>query len=285
MRFINTGVDNHYKVGIDGHQMMVVSIDLTPVQPYMADYVSLGVGQRFEAVVKANGNDTSGAYWLRAIPTTCASNRYDGLGTQNAIIRYAGSPAGLPTTKAVPPPLDCLDEPAEKTIPIVSKAVNSTAFDPYHLPIASAFQVTTNTEGRVFRWTLGKTTQNVDWQSPILQRFVEGNTTVVPEDNLIGVDENGWAYWYLQNNFYEAHPIHMHGNDLSILATGQGQWNENATQLQFANPMRRDTFMMPAGGYAILAFQTDNPGIWLLHCHIAWHAVSRNLVGQQLNTY
>jgi len=64
----------------------------------------------------------------------------------------------------------------------------------------------------------------------------------------------------------------MHGNDLRILATGDGQWDANVTNLNSVNPMRRDTFMMPAGGYTILAFYTDNPGVWLLHCHIAWHA-------------
>lgn len=30
--------------------------------------------------------------------------------------------------------------------------------------------------------------------------------------------------------------------------------------------------MMPSGGWLAIAFQTDNPGAWVLHCHIAWHA-------------
>jgi hypothetical protein len=64
----------------------------------------------------------------------------------------------------------------------------------------------------------------------------------------------------------------MHGNDLRILATGDGQWDKDISKLQTTNPTRRDTFMMRAGGYAIFAFFTDNPGVWLLHCHIAWHA-------------
>jgi hypothetical protein len=28
---------------------------------------------------------------------------------------------------------------------------------------------------------------------------------------------------------------------------------------------------MPAAGYLVLAFVTDNPGVWLMHCHIGWH--------------
>jgi iron transport multicopper oxidase len=35
--------------------------------------------------------------------------------------------------------------------------------------------------------------------------------------------------------------------------------------------MRRDTLLIYAGGYAILRFKVDNPGITLFHCHIEWH--------------
>ena len=30
--------------------------------------------------------------------------------------------------------------------------------------------------------------------------------------------------------------------------------------------------MLPAFGWLTVAFRTDNPGAWLFHCHIAWHA-------------
>ena len=30
----------------------------------------------------------------------------------------------------------------------------------------------------------------------------------------------------------------------------------------------KDTVIVPAGGYVVIAFQTDNPGYWFLHCHI-----------------
>jgi hypothetical protein len=30
--------------------------------------------------------------------------------------------------------------------------------------------------------------------------------------------------------------------------------------------------MLPSGGYLLLAFPADNPGLWVMHCHIAWHA-------------
>lgn len=29
---------------------------------------------------------------------------------------------------------------------------------------------------------------------------------------------------------------------------------------------------MEGGGYLVLAFHADNPGAWLMHCHIGFHA-------------
>jgi len=28
---------------------------------------------------------------------------------------------------------------------------------------------------------------------------------------------------------------------------------------------------LPSLGYLVLGFLTDNPGVWLMHCHIGWH--------------
>ncbi|KAH8918128.1 multicopper oxidase, partial [Atractiella rhizophila] len=36
----------------------------------------------------------------------------------------------------------------------------------------------------------------------------------------------------------------------------------------------RDTVVIPGGGHAVLRFANDNPGVWVVHCHIAWHLAS-----------
>lgn len=35
--------------------------------------------------------------------------------------------------------------------------------------------------------------------------------------------------------------------------------------------MRRDTIQVHSGGYVVLRFEADNPGIFLFHCHIEWY--------------
>ena len=36
-----------------------------------------------------------------------------------------------------------------------------------------------------------------------------------------------------------------------------------------SNPVRRDTVTVAAVGLTSIRFRVDNPGAWLLHCHIA----------------
>lgn len=67
--------------------------------------------------------------------------------------------------------------------------------------------------------------------------------------------------------------MHLHGHDFVILGVGTGTFNpsSNINQLNFNNAPRRDVVTLLASGWAVIAFQADNPGAWLMHCHIAWH--------------
>ena len=74
-----------------------------------------------------------------------------------------------------------------------------------------------------------------------------------------------------------------------MLGQGKGVFNVDTMGgvLNFANPLRRDTvnlFGAPVpgtagqqpppyqSGWTVIGFQTDNPGAWVMHCHILWHA-------------
>jgi len=71
----------------------------------------------------------------------------------------------------------------------------------------------------------------------------------------------------------DAHPIHLHGHDFAILQQVEDQpFDYSKLQLNLFNPPRRDVVLMPTKGFIVIAFKADNPGSWLLHCHIAEHA-------------
>ncbi len=65
----------------------------------------------------------------------------------------------------------------------------------------------------------------------------------------------------IANRTMMAHPMHLHGHHFQLLAI-------NATPLN--GPMR-DTLLVPPMASAVVAFDADNPGRWLFHCHNLYH--------------
>lgn len=59
--------------------------------------------------------------------------------------------------------------------------------------------------------------------------------------------------------------IHLHGHDFFVLAQGTGSYDADTAVLNTSNPPRRDTALLPPSGYMVIAFETDNPGVWLMH--------------------
>ncbi|XP_030081054.1 laccase-2 [Drosophila hydei] len=83
--------------------------------------------------------------------------------------------------------------------------------------------------------------------------------------------------------FYANHPFHLHGNAFRVI--GLERLGENVTiemikqldqfkllKRNLINPPVKDTVTVPDGGYTIIRFEAYNPGYWLFHCHIEFHA-------------
>lgn len=59
---------------IDNHTLEVISMDFVPIVPYNTTNLSIGLGQRYDVIVQAK-EETSGNFWLRAIPQeSCSDN-------------------------------------------------------------------------------------------------------------------------------------------------------------------------------------------------------------------
>ena len=97
-----------------------------------------------------------------------------------------------------------------------------------------------------------------------------------------------------------AHPVHLHGHSFHVVGYEFGSYDDDGTVIDTIHPdvycggdakcqsptwrngfnkefrasgttVRKDTVMVPAGGYVVIRFITDNPGYWFLHCHIESH--------------
>jgi suppressor of ftsI len=61
------------------------------------------------------------------------------------------------------------------------------------------------------------------------------------------------------------HPIHLHGQRFMVLSV-----NGEASR----HPAWKDTVLVPVGTVVDLLLELDNPGPWMLHCHISEHLES-----------
>jgi FtsP/CotA-like multicopper oxidase with cupredoxin domain len=61
------------------------------------------------------------------------------------------------------------------------------------------------------------------------------------------------------------HPIHLHGQKFLVL-NEDGKRNDNMVW--------KDTVLVPSGSTVELLVEMENPGTWMMHCHIAEHLES-----------
>ncbi|KAI2629358.1 multicopper oxidase [Xylaria nigripes] len=71
--------------------------------------------------------------------------------------------------------------------------------------------------------------------------------------------------------FPNGHTFQIVGWGPGLFGTPSSDNNGTTTTWNLANPMRRDTVTVPAFSHVVIRFKTDNPGLWALHCHVAWH--------------
>ncbi|KAE8695474.1 Laccase-3 [Hibiscus syriacus] len=71
----------------------------------------------------------------------------------------------------------------------------------------------------------------------------------------------------------ENHPIHLHGYDFYIIAEGFGNFDRKTDTSKFnlVDPPLRNTAAVPVNGWAVIRFVADNPGVWIMHCHLDVH--------------
>lgn len=205
---------------------------------------------------------------MRAIPQSACSD-VESPDNVRAVIHY-GSSTATPNTSAWEQDDSCDDEDSSNLIPYLHKTVSAAAFS----------EITTATVGinsdNLFRWYLNDSSMMVGWDTPTLFQLTnDGEATFETDDNLIEIDASAdgddWVYLIIETTFAVPHPIHLHGFDFFVLAQGTGTYDEADVALQTDNPPRRDTAMLPASGYLVMGFPADNPGAWIMHCHIGWH--------------
>ncbi|KAF8542012.1 multicopper oxidase-domain-containing protein [Trichophaea hybrida] len=268
LRLVNTSADMQFRFSIDNHMLEVVQADFVPIVPFFTPNISIGIGQRYTIVPHTR---SLAHIW---------------------VLRYSYSPTTDPvshpyneTYYTIPTLPECLDIDRSLLTPVVPWEIGAPADTQEYTVARTTFNPPSSGPHGFNRWEVGGAPMWLDWANPAIVNL--DNTTWNDEYDVTVENggSGGWVYFIIQGIFKThpgrrgvrvAHPIHLHGHDFAILQQGPGEWDalDPKPNLTLSNPARRDVALLDAGGYLVIAFRTDNPGVWLMHCHIAWHASS-----------
>ena len=90
------------------------------------------------------------------------------------------------------------------------------------------------------------------------------NGKTFPETEPIIVKEGQYVRLRFVNDTDEYHPMHLHGHVYSVIS-------KNAQPIT-GSPIHLDSMLVGPRETWEGAFQADNPGVWMLHCHVLVHA-------------
>ena len=132
--------------------------------------------------------------------------------------------------------------------------------------------------------------------TPLLFNLYNGNSQHVLNDVTYTINHNELVDIVIQNTVAlngvcESHPFHLHGHKFWLHSYGTGMYDKlSSTSVPITYPVLRDTVILYASEYAYftlnrnasnhlqpcgwikLRLVADNPGLWMLHCHIGAHS-------------
>ncbi|KAL3669983.1 hypothetical protein V7S43_005354 [Phytophthora oleae] len=291
LRLINMAAMATFEFSIDGHEFQVIAADAVPVvRTTNINSIIVNVGQRYDIIVQAKeGEEGVGSFWMRAkgltgYPWTVRTADTGTVGFNDeglAIVRYDSGNLSEPTTHK-----------ADETVTIGEFDFTSAALEvlPANPDDRSTMRFNINT-------TIGTGIVSLDGgafqtlvvpDEPPLLSIASGLTTAdLPfSANARAIKYGDHVEVVLMNDVLEQHPFHLHSHVAWVVGSGHASaediYSNNLPPLKLNGPMVRDVYTVPACdiddtgacvnvGYLVLRFKADNPGVWMMHCHIDWH--------------
>ena len=306
LRLINAASGSPLRFWIDQHSLLIVARDSILIEPYEVSYIAISVGQRLDVIVKCNQDPrykymmyvsfpaefvagVNPDHWVSALfvypnATNISSSQLNPTSnfTDNVLFEYQH--------------MKPLNYSRKTSLP----AVKRLRFD---------FSVIWNNskDDALEEWQINNKTFVNPTNQPLLQTLYLGEnlTLSLPPPRLgrlgnsyethIEYLELGQIYEILMvNNDIQQHPFHLHGHTIEFIAAGThenltekhydicNEYKFNMLPVDFDRVLRPfdeeteilsvgDTFTVPRKGFVVFRFKADNPGPWLLHCHMEWH--------------
>ncbi|KAL1534312.1 laccase [Salvia divinorum] len=309
VRLVNAVMDESLFFSVSHHKLTVVGTDGFYTKPFVTGHIMISPGQSMDLLLTAD--QPPSFYYLSAAAYSSAFGAGFDNTTTTAILHYRNSPLPPPSPPPLPPPNATsaatqftrrLRSLSTKTHPINVPTQIDT-----HLLVAASVNLLNSSGAGPFGRRFAASLNNVSFVPPasvdILQAYyrrIHGVYTAdfpenppkgfdytgrdLPEDLLmpefgtraVVLEYNAGVEMVLQGTNVLAsdnHPMHLHGYGFYVVGWGFGNFDSRVGPLGYnlVDPPQVTTVGIPNNGWVAIRFRADNPGVWLMHCHLERH--------------
>ncbi|RVX13807.1 Laccase-17 [Vitis vinifera] len=269
LRLINAALNDELFFSIANHTLTVVDVDAIYVKPFKTDTILITPGQTTNLLLKAKPHFPNATFLMAARPYATGRGTFDN-STVAGLLHYEPPPKSspsapsfenLPLFKPTLPPLNDTSFAANFTRKLRSLA--NTQF-PANVPQKQSNGVYTTDfpATPIFPFNYTGTPPNNTMVSNgtkvVVLPFNTSVELVLQDTSILGI---------------ESHPLHLHGFNFFVVGQGFGNFDakKDPSKFNLVDPVERNTVGVPSGGWVAIRFLADNPGVWLMHCHLEVH--------------
>ncbi|QBZ54343.1 hypothetical protein PoMZ_10039 [Pyricularia oryzae] len=285
LTFINVGGLYPLQISIDNHKLYVYAVDGQYIYPEPSDRILVGNGNRVSVMVKLDQKPA----------------RYTVRLANDLLNQVLGGFAEMVYGDAVDPPQNPMPKMDYAGRPLINSILSFKPEQARPFPSRAparysnrTVKLTLRKPGRPhgsFEWSLsGHDVYNMTAEERDPPMLLQGRRVPQSSELVISSKLGEWVDLVLETEgpWAQSHPVHKHGNKVYFLGSGLGRfpWASVAEaerhlspgSFNFENPAHLDTFTTPdiAGEapavWTVVRYKAENPGTWLLHCHVQTHA-------------
>lgn len=299
LNLLNAGGEFSKMLSIDDHNITAIAVDGSFIQPVTGQQLYLPIGQRVTAIVETDASKHDNVKAPFAIRTACNDMPqiieglsylvYGGVNATNATeiqsvtypeangVQYQNRGAVLlsddytlidprvtsPYDTSLTPPTGAADH----TIYLYLNRLGATEF-----AIRNNVTMSAGME-------LDKPSLYIQKEQPYVNLTEEFSETLID----VGIKKGDVVDIIFQNSPIADHPMHLHGHTFWTLAyndsvsvfpyssVGEAIESGDEEMFDFDTAPYVDGVAVLTGGYAVVRLVADNPGVWMIHCHIQTH--------------
>ncbi|KAK0702347.1 Cupredoxin [Lasiosphaeris hirsuta] len=268
-RVINMSALASVLLFLEDHDFIIIETDGQYTKPATASFLHITPAQRYSIIVQAK-TDATRNYALQAVFDINPDFRNPRVGFPINTTAGLEYDASLPfPSQFIVPSFNVFDDftlsPLDE-LPITGAADNTITLD---------FSLGADAAGlpSAFVNNVSYVHQKVPTLYTVLSAGGEAeNPDIYGAVNPYFVKKGEVVDIILNNRHTAHHPFHFHGHHFHVCertATGSGVFTG---EVDCSNsPLVRDVVAVNALASVVIRFKADNPGVWLIHCHIEWH--------------